>query len=167
MTQRNPNFRHANTGRILRALLLTCLCCCSPSLLAQEIGSNGATLPATRAAEIEAARQRKATAIQPETNSRLEQRLLWVKEMRVLERFTGGVGGLRLKLGGLAAGGGFAIGPEYARDDLKEGQVQVRAAAQASFNGFQKFDAELTLPKLMEKRASLNVYAVHPRISIR
>jgi hypothetical protein len=155
MTRPHPNFRHARARRILRALGLACLFCCAPSLLAQEGGS------ATRAAEMEAARQRKASTVQPETNSRLEQRLLWVQEKRVLERFTGGIGGWRLKLGGLAAGGGFAVGPEYVRNDLQEGQVQVRAAAQLSFNGFQKFDAELTLPKLLAKRAALNVYGVH------
>jgi outer membrane protein assembly factor BamA len=39
--------------------------------------------------------------------------------------------------------------------------VQVRAAAQVSITGFQKYDAELTLPKLLANRASLNVYGVH------
>ena len=121
----------------MRAVWLTCLFCCSPSLLAQEAGGNVATSPETRAAEIEAARQRKAGALQPETNSRLEERLIWFEERRKLVRLAG-VDGLRLKTGGLVEGGGFAIGPEYLRDDLKEGQVQVRAAAQVSFNGFQE-----------------------------
>jgi hypothetical protein len=122
---------------------------------------DGAGAAESRAAEIMAARRRKAESAQPEVNTPFEQRLIWFKEGRVLERVTGGVGGLRLKIGGLAAGGGFALGPEYARDDLKDGQVSLRAAAQASFSGFQKFDAELTLPKLLAGHAFLNTYAVH------
>ena len=127
------------------------------SLAAQEAGS----APESRAAEIISERNRKAAALQPETNTRFEQQLIWLRENRVLERVTGGIGGWRVKVGGLAAGGGFALGPEYARDDLKDGQVSVRAAAQASFNGFQKYDAELMLPKLLAGQAFLNAYAVH------
>ena len=112
MTQCNPNFRRAHAARILRAVWLTCLFCCSPSLLAQEVSSNVATSPETRAAEIEAARQRKAGALQPETNSLLEERLIWFEERRKLARLAG-VDGLRLKIGGLVEGAGFAIGPEY------------------------------------------------------
>lgn len=163
MTQHNPDFGHAKAGQTSIALVMLLLCIFGwpRPLVAQEVGGGGTTMPETRTAEIEAARHRKASTTQPETNSRLEQRLIWIKESRVLERFTGGIGGLRLKLGGMAAGGGFAIGPEYARDDLKEGHVRVRAAAQASLSGFQKYDAELTLPKLFEGRAALNIYGVH------
>lgn len=125
------------------------------------VAQNGANQSESRAAEIIAERNRKDQTLQPETNSRFEQRLIWLSESRVLERLTANTGGWRLKLGGLAAGGGFAIGPEYARDDLQDGKLNVRIAAQASLNGFQKYDAELTLPQLFAGRAFLNAYAVH------
>lgn len=44
---------------------------------------------------------------------------------------------------------------------LSRSAFGARPAAQVSFSGFQKYDAELTLPKLLEGRASLNVYGVH------
>lgn len=163
MIRQSSNFKHAS-GRqpsIVVTLLLLCVSGWPLPLRAQEVGGEGTPPLATRAAEVEAARLRKASEARPETNSRLEQRFIWAKENRVLERFTGGIGGVSLKLGGLAADGGFAVGPEYARDDLKEGGVQVRAAAQVSMRGFQKYDAELTLPKFFTNRASLNVYGVH------
>lgn len=117
--------------------------------------------PASRTAEIQNAREKKAADIQPEANSKLEERLIYIKDNKVLERITGGVGGWRIKVGGMSANGGFALGPEYLRDDLRNGAVSVRLAAQATFRLFQRFEAELNMPKLMDNRAFWNVYAVH------
>ncbi len=115
----------------------------------------------SRTAEIQAARAKKAAEIKPEENARLEQRLIYIKDNKVLERISGGAGGLRIKVGGMSANGGFALGPEYLRDDLRNGAVSVRFAAQATLRLFQRFEAELNLPKLMDGRAFWNVYAVH------
>lgn len=120
-----------------------------------------------RSAQIEAAREEKAARLRPETNSRIEQALLYIKEQKILERFTAGVAGFRLKLGGLVSGSGFALGPEYLRRDLADGGVVVRGSARASAKRYQLFDLELVFPKLAGEKAFADLYAVHrnyPRI---
>jgi outer membrane protein assembly factor BamA len=147
---------HLKIPRQTTTLLLVLLGLLSQAALGQtEPPAN------SRAAEIQSARAKKAADIKPEENARLEQRLIYIKDNKVLERITGGAGGLRIKVGGMSANGGFAIGPEYLRDDLRNGAVSVRLAAQATFRLFQRFEAELNMPKLMEGRAFWNVYAVH------
>jgi len=121
----------------------------------------------TRAGEIEAARLVKSAGLKPEKNNRVEQALLYIKESKVLERFTAGIAGFRLKLGGLVSGSGFAAGPEYLRRDLADGGVVVRGSVRASAKRYQLYDLELAFPKLAEQHAFVDLYAVHrnyPRI---
>jgi len=85
-----------------------------------------APLPAqhnSRFAEIEDARARKAQSLQPDDSSKIEQGFLFVKDKKILERFTEGIAGFRVKLGGLVSGSGFALGPEYLRRDWDRGKV--------------------------------------------
>jgi hypothetical protein len=114
-----------------------------------------------RVAEIEAERDEKAGRLAPETPSGLERRLNWVKEGALVERVTGGVGGFRLKMGGLVSGSGFAIGPEYSREGLLGGRFNFRGAAQASAKGYQKQDVQISMPRFFNDRLSLEFYAVH------
>jgi outer membrane protein assembly factor BamA len=116
--------------------------------------------PATRAAEIEAARDKKARELQPEELSKTEARLLWVKEAKLIERFSAGVYGFRAKLGKMATGQGFGIGPEYVRRDLARGNLVVRSAAQISTRRAMKIDAEMLLPGFASGWLFGNVYAV-------
>ena len=114
----------------------------------------------SRAAEIIAERQAKAVSSGSEVNSRLEQRLLFVKEQKILERISAGVGGLRLKLGGVATGGGFALGPEYLLQN-EDGRFQFRAAAQTSTKLFQRYEAEFDTTPFESDRIFLKFHAVH------
>jgi outer membrane protein assembly factor BamA len=118
------------------------------------------TPPATRAAEIEAAREEKARRLRPERLSPLEARLLWVKEAKVLERLSAGIHGFRAKLGKMATGQGFGIGPEYVRRDLAGGELTVRAAAQISTRAAMRWESELLLPGLAGERLFAGVAAV-------
>jgi hypothetical protein len=115
----------------------------------------------TRAEEIIRERQQKEQTIGPEVNSKWEDRVLYIRDAKLLERLTAGVAGFRLKLGGLATNGGFALGPEYLRTDLKDGLVTFRAAAQASTRMFQKYDLEVEVPRLAGERLWWNLYSVH------
>lgn len=117
--------------------------------------------PATRAEEIEAARQKKAGTLAPEVNSGTERALIQIRERRLIEKFTYGWHGLRLKIGGLATGSGFAVGPEYLNDEIADGNVIFRASARSSLRRFQLFDAELTMPRLADGAAFVNLLAVH------
>ncbi len=115
----------------------------------------------SRAAEIEAARNEKSQNLQPEKPSRTESALLAFKEKKFLERISYGMGGLRVKLGGMVQGGGFGIGPEYFRPDLANGNVVFRTAAQASIRGYQRYDMEFGAPHFAHNKLFLNLFAVH------
>lgn len=123
--------------------------------------------PTTRAEAIELLRREKAQRLEPDKPSDIEQALITIKEKRIVERITGGIGGFRAVLGGLITGGGFAVGPEYHRGDLRRDNVMFRASARASIRRFYLMDAELDLPRLAGDHVFVNLYAVHrnyPRI---
>jgi hypothetical protein len=128
-------------------------------MLAVSAASHAQTT--SRIDEVLAEREQKAASLAPENPSNVERRLDWVKDAAVLERLTGGVGGFRLKLGGLVTGSGFAAGPEYSRDGLFGGRFNLRTAAQASMRGYQKQDFQVSMPRFFSDRLSLDFYAVH------
>jgi outer membrane protein assembly factor BamA len=122
----------------------------------------------TRAGEIEAAREEKAAKLEPDDPSKWEALFSRVKDEKILERLTAGFAGFRVKFGGLAPGAGFALGPEYFRDDFGEGSFITRAAAQMSFLGAQKLDLELTAPRLANEKLEWSFQAVrhnYPRLN--
>jgi outer membrane protein assembly factor BamA len=117
--------------------------------------------PASRAAEIEQARDAKEKTLRPEEVSRAEAFLRDLKEKEWLQRITSGYNGLNIKLGDMVTGGGFAAGPEYKRTDWFSGNLGVRASAQFSTRGYQKYEAEPDLPKLWNNRLELNFLGSH------
>jgi hypothetical protein len=117
--------------------------------------------PVTRAGQIELQRQQKAQQLEPDQPSSIEQALITIKEKRIVERITGGIGGFRAVMGGLITGGGFAVGPEYHRGDLRRQNLLFRTSARASLKKFYLMDAELDMPRLAGDHLFLNLYAVH------
>jgi outer membrane protein assembly factor BamA len=115
----------------------------------------------TREELIQAARKEKAGKLAPEETSKIENALNTIQDKRILERLTYGIGGLHARLGGLVTGSGFALGPEFTRDDLANGKVHLRLTTQFSTRGFQLYEAELLLPKLAENQAFLSLRATH------
>jgi len=113
----------------------------------------------TRTAEIEAQRDKKITQIVPDDPSPIEARLRDLKDKKILERIAAGVGGFRARIGGLVTGGGFAVGPEYYRQDLAQGNLSFRTAAQFSFRGFQKYDIQLTAPAFANRKLFADLIA--------
>jgi outer membrane protein assembly factor BamA len=117
--------------------------------------------PPSRTAQIEQERDKKAAALKPETVTKEEGFLRNFKDKKYLERFAAGFNGLRLKTGNMVTGSGFAIGPEYYREDLMRGELALRANAQISTRGYQKFEAAATLPRLANSRLNLDLLASH------
>ena len=115
----------------------------------------------SRAALIEEEREHKKAQMQRESASKLERRLVYIERNRILERARSGLNGLRLKWGGLPSGGGFAIGPEYVRDDLLLGQMNFRLSGAISTKGYEKYDFNLRFPKLANKRLFVDFYSAH------
>ncbi|MCC6364998.1 MAG: BamA/TamA family outer membrane protein [Bryobacterales bacterium] len=117
--------------------------------------------PETRTETIQAERAAKAQALKPETVSKWEERLRKFRDDKIMERITAGYNGFRAKIGNMVTGAGFAIGPEYFREDLLHGQLQFRTSAQFSFLGSQKYEVETALPKLAGDRLSFDLLASH------
>ena len=115
----------------------------------------------SRIEEIETARHEKAEHLQPEEASRTEQALHYFREHKVLERITAGVAGFRAKLGGLVTGGGFAVGPEYLRRDLADGNLIFRTAAQATLRDYQRYELQLTVPHFVNEKTFFDLCSVH------
>jgi outer membrane protein assembly factor BamA len=115
----------------------------------------------TRTEELEEQRSEHQKQLAPEKNTTAEQFLVRFKDDKILERISYGYNGLRAKVGGLVTGGGFALGPEYFREDLRGGSVVVRAGAQISFKNYEKGEAQLTLPKLLGGKVFLDTHATH------
>lgn len=115
----------------------------------------------TRGAEIEAEREAKSTHLEPDTPSKLEERLIYVKDAKVLERITAGIAGFRVKLGGLATGGGFALGPQYLREDLARGTMFAGVSAQASTRRWLRLETALGQPSTANGRFFWEARALH------
>jgi outer membrane protein assembly factor BamA len=115
----------------------------------------------SRVAEILAERDLKSSSLREETPSSVERKLDWLKDAGLLERVGQGYHGLRVKIGGLAPGGGFAIGPEYSRQGVWGGRLDFRTGAQGSFRGYRKQDLHLAMPRFLHDRVSLDFYSVH------
>lgn len=140
-------------GRLLRATVFLIAPWVAPSFVLAQVDS--------RVAEIEAARREKTQRLEPEEVSKTERALLYIKENRIIERFSAGIAGFRVKLGGLISGSGFALGPEYLRRDLADGELIFRAGAQSSFKSYRKFDVEFSLPGFARDKLFFDVYSVH------
>jgi outer membrane protein assembly factor BamA len=115
----------------------------------------------SRAEEIEAARHEKAQELHPEESSRTERALLYTQEHKLPQRITSGVAGFRIKLGGMISGGGFAVGPEYLRRDLADGNLIFRTAAQASIRKYERIDLQLTAPHLARDKLFFDFFSVY------
>jgi outer membrane protein assembly factor BamA len=115
----------------------------------------------SRTEEIEAARRRKAAQLRPEETSGTERFLVEFKEKRMLEKIMYGIGGLRPRIGALVSGSGFAAGPEFYRDDLRDGNVLFRVTTQFSTKQYELYDIEFTLPRLASNRAFLTLQGTH------
>ena len=113
----------------------------------------------SREAEIESAREQKSGRLAPDDPSRVEKALVEIKERKILERLTAGIAGFRLAFGGLITGSGFALGPEYLREELADGRMVVRGSARASLKKYYLLDLGLRLPRLAGDRIILDLYA--------
>ena len=121
----------------------------------------------SRAEEIQQARRQKAAQAASEKFSGTEKALNYIKDKKLLERFAAGVAGFRLQFGGLAPGQEFALGPEYLRRDLANGNLTFRGSARWSIARAQLYDLQLTLPRLANQKVFVDLYTVHrnyPRI---
>jgi outer membrane protein assembly factor BamA len=117
--------------------------------------------PQTRAAQIEQQRTQKAQNLEPEIPPKGERILVGIEQNPIFQALFESPTGFRLALGGLVTQGGFAMGPEYYRPDLLNGEMQFRIGARASFRRYQIYDALVRFPHIAKDRIFLELYAAH------
>ncbi len=125
----------SGTRRVRLALLIGCYL--PVPLLAQEQVQ-------TRESEIEAARANKVPLVQPDDQPRFERWLVTIEQQKILERLTAGIAGFRAKFGGLATGSGFALGPEYLREDLAGGKILFQMGGRGNGEEIFEVASEMT-----------------------
>jgi len=112
----------------------------------------------SRAEVIEAQRKDKTNNLSPAKLQGVEEALEKYIGEDPLNNVMGGVRGLRLKLGGLPSGGGFALGPEYYRADLAKGQMHFRVFASGSNKQWYLIGTELRFPHLADNYLDLDIH---------
>jgi|SRR5688572_2225595 len=100
----------------------------------------------TRTEELQRAREEKAQNLKPPKRSFLEKGLFDLKEKRVVERFQEGFAGFHPFLGGIKKGSGFGFGTTY---DITD---KLKASAQFSLKGYQKYEVIYTDPRFLNDR---------------
>lgn len=118
----------------------------------------------TRAAEIERQRDEKAANVKTDEPGKVEKTLIFIKDDKILERFTSGYHGWNVRLGGLVQGSGFAFGPEYRlRNDDRSSNLRI--GAQLSTKLYQKYYVNWSLPRLADNHVFFDFNAVHRNYS--
>jgi outer membrane protein assembly factor BamA len=136
------------------ALAFACRFLLPVSIFAQE---PTVTQAGSRSELIEDQRKDKAKDLSPAKPDGVEQALEKYIGEDPLNKYLGSISGLRLKLGGLPSGGGFAIGPEYYRTGLLKGQMHFRASATGSQKLWYEIDTELRFPHLAVNYLDLDI----------
>src|SRR6185369_13310969 len=72
-----------------------------------------------------------------------------------------GYHGLRPKVGGMVPTSGLALGLEYVRRNIAQGQILLRTSARYSIFGYSLLDAEFALPRLAGDHAFVNVLGTY------
>lgn len=123
--------------------------------------------PATREAELEALRMKKAQTAKPDHRNVVEKALIWIHEKRVIERLsTPGAGfhGIRPKIGGLSTGSGFGFGFQYDRLRLASGSLDLSFTAAASGRAYETYDLRAAMPRLGGGKLAMMAQARYRRM---
>ena len=109
----------------------------------------------TRTEELQRARQEKAQHLQVPKRSFLEKGLLELKEKRIVERFQAGFAGFHPVVGGMQTGAGFGLGTLY---DITD---NLKATAQVSMKGYQKYELVYSTPRFLNDRLFAGVRSAY------
>ena len=154
---RHIMFRHR--GRLALPLILI-----AGSLSAQQAPTDAEAppraVPASRAEAIEEARKEKAKNLTKPVSGKIEKVLHKVEDTNYLDRLAAGLGGWRGRVGGLATGQGFALGPGYTYR-TPGGDLRVSAFAVASAKKAYQFELSGDLPNLAGGKFPIHLAAVH------
>jgi outer membrane protein assembly factor BamA len=134
-------------------------------MLVGVLGSTARSQTDSRIADIAAQQDQKAALAKADEPNKIERSMLWFRDQALLQQFSDGRAGLRAKIGGLGAGTGFGLGPEFRKTGLLGGELDFRASAQTSFRGDRRFELDLLAPKISGTHYFAEFYAVHHNYS--
>jgi len=103
----------------------------------------------------------KAQKLTPDLPSKGERKLVRIQKSPIFQALFERPTGLRLTLGGMVTQGGFAVGPEYNRPDLLNGEMQFKVGAKASARGYQLYQARLRFPHVANDKVFIEMYTAH------
>ena len=132
-------------------------------LTAIQIGSSvyaqnpNSVQPKSRIEWIVEQQRKKARNLAPAEPHKFEQELYKYVGENPLNKYMGGIPGLHLRFGGLPSGSGLALGPEYFRPDLADGQMSFRASVVGSRKLWYKIETELRFPHLARRYLDLRL----------
>src|SRR5262245_3931130 len=133
--------------------------CLSASLWFVAAGAALAQEPQTRAEALALERQAKSQQLEPPKTGRVERALLALENDRIFERILNPAEGFYPKIGNLAPGSGFALGPAYRHPFLFGDEAHFSAFAAANFDRYWMLDARVTMSELAGGRAFADVHA--------
>ncbi len=140
-----------NKCGIIAATILTALQIVSHAFA----GDLESTEPKSRIEWIADQQRQKARNLTPAKPQKVEQTLHKYVGDNPLNKYMGGVPGLHLRFGGTLSGSGFALGPEYFRPDLADGQIFFRVSAVGSSELWYRIETELGFPHLARRHLHL------------
>jgi len=114
---------------------------------------------------IESARIEKEANLAPETPPKAERIIVAAQKSVPYKLLTGELDGFGVGFGNITPGAGFAVGPQYRRNDLLGGNLTLRVTARASVNESYLGRLDLSLPNLLGGHAFLDFTTMHRDIS--
>jgi len=118
-----------------------------------------------RSQQIESARDDKEKKLQPEAEPKAQHDLVWVRSSFPYKLMTSQFHGFGIGVGQLAAGAGFALGPQFSRSDLLDGKLSFKIGARGSTNQSYLGRLDVSFRDLLGRRSFLNFGAVHRDLS--
>src|SRR5215475_14641291 len=118
-----------------------------------------------RSQQIESVRDDKEKNLRPEAEPKAQHDLVWVRSSFPYKLMTSQLHGFGIGVGQLAAGAGFALGPQFSRSDLLDGKLSFKIGARGSTNQSYLGRFDVSFHDLFGGHAFLNFGAAHRDLS--
>lgn len=145
---------------LLTSLLL------APALVSAQtvpavVAGDPSTPETTRAEELRKAREARRDTVQPHRPTTLEKWIGKIEPLVMPPAVEGTVfrRGFYPRIGSVAPGSGFSIGPGYRYEGLAGGELDANVSARASWKKYWALEGRLEMPRLNGDRTRLGVFA--------
>jgi hypothetical protein len=133
-------------------------------LVAISLTAGMVCLPAQTALtgeDLEALRAAKALELHPQETPRLERSITKIQNSFVYRALTNQLQGIGFGFGQMVPGSGFSIGPQYVRNDLLDGRLNMQLSARVSTREYYATDLKLSWNDLLNGRMSVDFDTAH------